>query len=417
MRFSLFGLIIAYLTSVVGLFVLKRLSKRFLRSKNGLLFKFSFLIFAMRMLFPFHIVPGLFLPPQIFNSPIGSAVSYLGQYNVPMSIHDNSRVTSGIPLQLILITSAAIIWVCMAAWRVYGDIKVYGCFIWSFRKAKHTIDEQVNRVAARAKAITSIKTNVRIIYDEAISLPTYSGLLRPTIYLPKVQRTDDALFSVLHHEYTHIAHKDAWWKMLYMFMKDFMFINPMLHRTFEEFDQSCEHHCDASISKTYSSKRQYISYFSAIQNALVAHEDIIRQNPFSVALTGNTNDAGKRKNVALFRMQTMNADANKVKHGRHAVILLLLATLTFSSVAFTPYNTNLGLSYGEEGINTGYIVEGREGIVCLLDCKDGIYHLYVDGAFMMPIEFEDGKADEGFVVFDTIEEIQSYVMEVKYAMD
>lgn len=416
MRFTLLHAIFAYASSVLGLLVIYALSKVFLRSRTGALFKSLYVILTLRMFFPFSIF-------QLFSlngsAPVFSqAASYLARYNLPASIHDSSRVTAIIPTKLIFVAVLLLAWLSISTLITLRDMRKYGNHILAYRKARHTSDEQINRVAREAAAITRVRQNVRIVCGKDILTPSYSGLIRPTIYLPKRERTDEELLNTLQHEYTHIAHKDAWVKMFVLISKNLLFINPLVPVVFPSLDQACEHHCEHKMSRTFTDKKSRIlSYGNTLVKAMEATLlESKRPAHFSSLLIGHTGGKRKKekqKRLILHRLNTMAEDAEKTRFPIHIVAAIAVFMLSFVSIAIAPIEianaSDGGLLLQEE------VVEGREGAVCLLDCKDGTYHLYVDGEFTMPVEFESGKPDSGFLVFDTVEEIQNYVMEVKNA--
>ena len=417
MRFTILHAFFAYASSVLGLLIVFLLSKRFLRSRTGGLFKSLYVILTMRMLFPFSMF-------QLFkinaNGPVVSqAASYLARYNFPASIHESSRVTGDLPVKLAFVIVFLLVWFSISALLALRDMKKYGDHIMLYRKVPHTSDEQINKIAQKVATITHVRQKVRIVCGTDISTPSYSGLIRPTVYLPSRERTDEELLNTLQHEYTHIANRDAWVKMFVLTCKNILFINPMLHIIFPSLDQACEHHCEHKMSQTFIDKKSRIlSYGNTLSKAMeVPLPKNKRPARFASLLTGNVNSIKKKeeqKKIILHRLRTMAEDAEKTRYAGHIFAVIVVFVLSFATITIMPneiaYASDNGIAFQAEEI-----VEGREGVVCLLDCKDGTYHLYVDGDFMIPVEFETGKADEGLLVFDTVEEIQNYVMEVKNA--
>ena len=89
---------------------------------------------------------------------------------------------------------------------------------------------------------------IRVIETTLVNTPMIAGLMKPTIYLPKIIFSDTELYNILLHEWTHYIHKDIWIKFLLKLLCIIYWWNPFLYLLKHDIDDTLEIKCDISIT-------------------------------------------------------------------------------------------------------------------------------------------------------------------------
>ncbi len=111
------------------------------------------------------------------------------------------------------------------------------------------------------------KIKVKILRCPAIYVPMGIGLVKKKILLPAGSNTEEELYYILLHEYTHFINRDIWIKM---FLQIFCFIywwNPCVYLLQKEIDQALEIRCDLTVTKAMN-KEGKVSYLNTIISVL-----------------------------------------------------------------------------------------------------------------------------------------------------
>jgi len=58
------------------------------------------------------------------------------------------------------------------------------------------------------------KLNIKVVRTSYVNSPMLTGFIKPVIYLPDINFTEEELKYILWHEITHYSHKDLWVKLL-----------------------------------------------------------------------------------------------------------------------------------------------------------------------------------------------------------
>ncbi len=129
-------------------------------------------------------------------------------------------------------------------------------FLYEYRKISRVLfslpkrtDEQymtaLNKVYERKGKIR----NVTILTNEEIVMPIGVGICKWKILLPDCEYTDQELYYILLHEYTHFLNGDLMIKMLtYVFCCIFWW-NPIIYFLKKDLDRSMEMKCDLYITE------------------------------------------------------------------------------------------------------------------------------------------------------------------------
>lgn len=107
--------------------------------------------------------------------------------------------------------------------------------------------------------------NVRnpLVVTRCVTTPHVAGHLKPVIYVPPLELSDEDWKYVLRHEMQHIAAHDQQIKLLFLLLRTVFWWNPVSHRFIKELDAILELRCDEQVCAKLSEDEQ-ISYFGAM---------------------------------------------------------------------------------------------------------------------------------------------------------
>lgn len=103
----------------------------------------------------------------------------------------------------------------------------------------------------------------RVMVTGAVCSPVAVGILRPVICLPAVDYAPGDLTWILRHEATHIAHRDAWWRLGYRLFRCVFWWNPFVHLAQRGVDELLELRCDRAVLKGEGEENQ-LEYVEAL---------------------------------------------------------------------------------------------------------------------------------------------------------
>lgn len=165
---------------------------------------------------------------------------------------------------------------------VLGSIILFSKDIYQFIKEIQIIrklvlidDEQVNRISKEEFA-----QNVKIFVSPSIVEPKVTGILKPYIYLPIIDITDDGLRLILKHEICHILGGDIIIKLFYTIIKDLFWWNPLTCLFQYEVENLLELRCDLAVTKKMNHQEK-INYLSTILHVIKQIEYPVANRSFS----------------------------------------------------------------------------------------------------------------------------------------
>lgn len=112
----------------------------------------------------------------------------------------------------------------------------------------------------KIKSDTGKFLTVRVSYANHINIPAGIGILKKQIILPHGDYTDEALYLILKHEYTHFINHDlAVTMMVHLFSYVFWW-NPTVYLLKKDLEQILEIKCDLSVvsGMNVTEKAQYL---------------------------------------------------------------------------------------------------------------------------------------------------------------
>lgn len=104
-----------------------------------------------------------------------------------------------------------------------------------------------------------------IIKTSAINIPCCIGVFRKRIILPDKKFTDEEMYYILLHEYTHLKNNDVLTKMLINIICSLYWWNPIVYLLRKDINQSIEIRCDGIVvgSENKISRSNYLAVMLA----------------------------------------------------------------------------------------------------------------------------------------------------------
>ena len=125
---------------------------------------------------------------------------------------------------------------------------------------------QSEKVLSKVQNVYHRKLHVKIWQSPHVDIPMGMGVFRKTILLPEDSYTDDELYYILLHEYTHFINHDIAVKMLVHIFCCIFWWNPSVYLLKKDLDQTLEIKCDLTVIKAMdkNSKSSYLEVIIAV---------------------------------------------------------------------------------------------------------------------------------------------------------
>jgi len=133
------------------------------------------------------------------------------------------------------------VWAGGAIYYAYGELKIY---LPEFRRRASSLyfeDEQLQQMAV------SLGCKYRVKVSSDISVPHVAGVLRPVIYFPCIDFSDDELRYIFMHEMQHIRAHHGLKKFVFLAIKVLFWWNPAAHVPPDEINVMLETECDTAV--------------------------------------------------------------------------------------------------------------------------------------------------------------------------
>lgn len=276
-------------------------------------------------------------------------------------------------------------WVGGSIVSVVKDVRVQCGFDRSLRGMDFVDKPHVLELAAEYGDRFAVLISPRLV------LPYTSGLLRPVIYLPDAELSDEEWRMVLRHEVMHIRSRDNWKKLFFLAVEAVFWWNPLAHFSREEINALIELHCDAKVTAGMSEQER--RDYSGVLKKLLTFKTAQKTPATASALTGGQEEM-------RLRFEALGRDEDARRPGYILFILLILVFVLSYFVVVQPAR------YAPDDLladNTDNTVSVFEDIESLADnsqiiFENGKYHLYINGEFVGSLYEEE----LGEVATDTI---------------
>lgn len=95
----------------------------------------------------------------------------------------------------------------------------------------------------------NIKREIHLMASESVSSPIFTGIIRPSIILPKNDILLDDLRLILKHELTHYKRGDMIYKAAALAVHIIHWYNPFSYLALRTINEACEYSCDEAVTK------------------------------------------------------------------------------------------------------------------------------------------------------------------------
>ncbi len=192
---------------------------------------------------------------------------------------------------------------------------------------------------------TNRKINVRVW--ESIASPFMTGVIKPTLILPKTELSSEQLHNILCHEMTHFKRRDILYKCFAEFVKCVHWFNPVIWYVTRQITTECEISCDIAVTKNMSDSEE-MSYINTILSLLPMGKS--KQLPLTTQMASS-----KKILKRIFIMIKNKKTTSRFMSVISAVIAVaMLSTTVFASGVLSDLTTD---DYTIEILNNGEKIE------------------------------------------------------------
>ena len=238
--------------------------------------------------------------------------------------------------------------------------------------------------------------NVRnsLVVTRCVTILHVAGHLKPVIYIPPLELSDEDWKYVLRHEMQHIAAHDQQIKLLFLLLRTVFWWNPVSHRFIKELDAILELRCDEQVCAKLSEDEQ-ISYYGAMLKVM---RQIKPDNKRAVsAVTGLVGgQSANRYNIK--QRYEVYANSNK----RHGKLARGIVSAFICGVFIASYFVIVQPAYEPSAEEIGDSVIVAENTSAFILWNGEIYVLYAGNERVMELD-PDQLDDEPYCNFQIYE--------------
>ena len=192
---------------------------------------------------------------------------------------------------------------------------------------------------------TNRKINVRVW--ESIASPFMTGVIKPTLILPKAKLSDEQLHNILCHEMTHFKRRDILYKCFAEFVKCVHWFNPVIWYVTRQIATECEISCDIAVTKNMSDSEE-MSYINTILSLLPMGKS--KQLPLTTQMASSKKIL-KRRFIMIKNKKTTSRFMSVISA---VIAVAMLSTTVFASGVLSDLTTD---DYTIEILNNGEKIE------------------------------------------------------------
>lgn len=192
---------------------------------------------------------------------------------------------------------------------------------------------------------TNRKINVRVW--ESIASPFMTGVIKPTLILPKTELSSEQLHNILCHEMTHFKRRDILYKCFAEFVKCVHWFNPVIWYVTRQIATECEISCDIAVTKNMSDSEE-MSYINTILSLLPTGKS--KQLPLTTQMASSKKIL-KRRFIMIKNKKTTSRFMSVMSA---VIAIVMLSTTVFASGVLSDLTTD---DYTIEILNNGEKIE------------------------------------------------------------
>lgn len=310
------------------------------------LYAFCAIRMAISLEFPFTQVVSL---RQVYN-PVHNLL-YRQEYTIG---HTNFHLKS------LLIP----VWLGVAVILLSYFVIHYYHYVKPFSGLKANEDEKTREVLNRVVAGSKREIKVGLVYSDQVDIPIGIGVFKRWIILPNGIYSEDQLYYILRHEYTHFLNRDLALKMLIHVFCCIFWWNPLVYLLRQDLDQMLEIKCDLAVAETMD-KSERGDYLKTIL-AVVKQGRELKAARSPIPMVALLNRKKKTKLEERFTYVLHASAVGKSNRFVKMIPLLVFCVLFFLSYLFIfqsaydpPPETTVGVT--EMDVSGAYIMADEEG--------------------------------------------------------
>lgn len=227
-------------------------------------------VVILRLFIPFN-VPSSFSIYSIFDQIAGiwnpgTPVSDKAQPIVDHIFQTGILVDSPIPSEEWTISFIYLIWIVVAAGMgIFFAVVLYK----NLRELNMALPIRHHAILDEWRDANRRHHTVQVLVSDRITTPISAGILKPRIILPKTMDINDnrLMRYVLAHEFQHIKHYDAVWKLILVAALCCHWFNPLVWVMFFLAHRDLEMACDEKVLKSLGEQTKSDYALSLIQMA------------------------------------------------------------------------------------------------------------------------------------------------------
>lgn len=257
-------------------------------------------------------------------------------------------------------------------------------YILAMRRLRSVI-EQTHKHQYILDEINHKQYTIRLVKCKSISSPLSLGIFIKYIFLPDVEYSEEELYYILLHEYTHLANGDLLIKLLSMLYCYLFWWNPVTYLLVKDLEQTLELKCDLSMAERLSLLEKKTYLLTLIKELNRSREQTCKLSYLDRMWFSSGSKAQKH---IIERFQLMlHYGTHKKKQNRILVLpilVLIVALLSYSFILQPEYRMSVGQYEGliddkdimiYKNKNEEYIMETPEGRVVI---NKNIAEMYMD---------------------------------------
>ena len=113
---------------------------------------------------------------------------------------------------------------------------------------------EITLVFEQVKKELGIRRKIRLLENHRMITPMLAGLIRPAVFIPRIELTYEQWRFIFLHELTHFKRWDLLWKTVATVVNSIHWFNPLAYCLCVNINKACETSCDEEVLKRVDSK-------------------------------------------------------------------------------------------------------------------------------------------------------------------
>lgn len=290
-------------------------------------------------------------------------------------------MTDGLRSQLMTIATQKVtvleflvfVWFAVSTILIFRFIPSYLLSRRSFLRIDRIDDVELQNMLDKIQKETGKSLNIRVSYANSIYTPTGMGILKKQIVLPNKIYSEEELYLILKHEYTHFINHDLAVTMMVHLYSYIFWWNPTVYLLKKDLEQVLEIKCDLSVTAGMgvSQKAQYLK--AILLHIKGAGTKIIPFPVGKVSLLGQKTRSHLEERFEYIHQNSKKTNSYMIQIG-FMTFALSLFVLSYSFVLQSRFEAPI-----EEIETSSEALIIRDEEIIIYQYNDGTYMLIIDG--------------------------------------